>query len=587
MKSVFVSGHQATEGLNMQIRIFLAIGSVFSIALIGCSPSIPFIGNDEDEVLTLLYWQAPTIPNAYLSAGSKDIDAAAITLEPLARYDPDGAIIPILAADVPSINNGGISGDLLSITWTLKEGLKWSDGSDMTADDVVFTWLYCTDPDTGCTSESAFDGINSVQAVDDLIVKITFDVPTPYPYNAFVGSSTPVISRLQFGECLNPDNSCDSQINSPLGTGPYRIVSFTTNEEVVYERNPHYRGDEPYFDRVVLKGGGDAITAAETVLANGNADYAWNLQIEPEELASLQLKGYGTVVSAFSSLVERIVLNQTNPDPSLGVDRSEYLDGQNPHPFLIYRPIQSAMSMAINRELISERLYGFAGQPTCNLITGPPNYVSTANDNCLDQDIEAAKKLLDENDVLDSDGDSIREFNGIPLSVVFQTSTNDVRQQTQEMIEEWWSQIGIDVQIIHHDAGLFFGGDPVDDAQYTYRRFFADVQMYANGPAIDPQNHLSDLICKHIPTRDDNWSLGNISRGCNPSYDELFDELTETPIGANRAELVKQLNDIYVNSYFEIPLVNRGLVSAHSNTLKGVKMNAWDSELWNIAEWYR
>ena len=186
------------------------------------------------------------------------------------------------------------------------------------------------------------------------------------------------------------------------------------------------------------------------------------------------------------------------------------------------------MSMAINRELISEQLYGFAGQPTCNLITGPPNYVSTANDNCLDQDIEAANKLLDENDVLDSDGDGVREFNGIPLSVVFQTSTNDVRQQTQEMIQEWWSQIGIDVQIIHHDAGLFFGGDPVDDAQYTYRRFFADVQMYANGPAIDPQNYLSGLICKHIPTRDDNWSSGNISRGCNPDYDELFDQLTET-----------------------------------------------------------
>ena len=571
----------------MQIRIFLAIGSVLSIAVIGCSPSIPFIGNDEDEVLTLLYWQAPTVPNAYLSAGSKDIDAAAITLEPLARYDPDGAIVPILAVDVPSIDNGGISGDLLSITWTLKEGLKWSDGSDMTADDVVFTWIYCTDPDTGCTSESAFDGIDNVEAVDDLTVKITFDVPTPYPYNAFVGSSTPIISRLQFGECLDPDNSCGSQINSPIGTGPYRIVSFTTNEEVVYERNPHYRGDEPYFDRVVLKGGGDAITAAETVLANDNADYAWNLQIKPEELASLQLKGYGTVVSAFSSLVERIVLNQTNPDPSLGVGRSEYLDGQNPHPFLTHRPIQSAMSMAINRELISEQLYGFAGQPTCNLITGPPNYVSTANDNCLDQDIEAGNKLLDENGVLDSDGDGVREFNGIPLSVVFQTSTNDVRQQTQEMIEEWWSQIGIDVQIIHHDAGLFFGGDPVDDAQYTYRRFFADIQMYANGPAIDPQNYLSDLICKHIPMRDDNWSSGNISRGCNPSYDELFDKLTETPIGANRAELVKRLNDIYVNSYFEIPLVNRGLVSAHANTLKGVKMNAWDSELWNIAEWYR
>ena len=51
-----------------------------------------------------------------------------------------------------------------------------------------------------------------------------------------------------------------------MGTGPYRIVEFTPNEQAVYERNPHYRGEEPYFDRVVLKGGGDAITAARAVL---------------------------------------------------------------------------------------------------------------------------------------------------------------------------------------------------------------------------------------------------------------------------------------------------------------------------------
>ena len=86
--------------------------------------------------------------------------------------------------------------------------------------------------------------------------------------------------------------------------------------------------------------------------------------------------------------------------PALGDDRSEYLDGQNPHPFLTFTPIPQAMSMSIDRGLISEQLYGFAGEPTCNVIAGPPNYVSTANDRCLTQDIEGADRLLDDNGVL-------------------------------------------------------------------------------------------------------------------------------------------------------------------------------------------
>ena len=123
-------------------------------------------------------------------------------MEPLAKYDPDGNLVPALAAQISTIENGGFSQDLMSITWKLKEGLKWSDGSDMTAEDVVFTWLYCVDEDTGCTAESSFDGIASVLALDNLTVQIAFDAPTPYPYRAFVGAGTPIISRAQFADCI-------------------------------------------------------------------------------------------------------------------------------------------------------------------------------------------------------------------------------------------------------------------------------------------------------------------------------------------------------------------------------------------------
>ena len=571
----------------MRTYLRLSLGLLCLLTLAACGAF--GIGSSQDEeVLAIHYWQAPSILNPYLSGGIKDTDAAAVTLEPLANYAPDGNIVPVLAAEVPTAGNGGLAQDRMSITWKLKKGLKWSDGSEVTAEDVVFTWRYCTDEETGCTDVSSFDGVASVEAVDDLAVRITFEAPTSYPYQVLVGSATPIISSAQFADCIGAAAvNCVEQNNAPLGTGPYRVVDFVVDDRVSYERNPHYHGNEPYFDRVALTGGGSATEAARSALETGDVDYAWNMQVEPQVLNRMQEAGLGKVAVAFSSSVERIVVNQTNPDPALGDDRSEYLDGRNAHPFLAFKPIRQAMSMAIDRSHIAGELYGFTGKAACNLITGPPAYVSTANDDCLSQDIEEANRMLDDNGVLDSDGDGIREHNGAPLRITYQTSTNSIRQDTQALVKDWWRQIGIDTRLIDHDASSFFGGDPVDDKETSLRRFFADVQMYTSGTGIDPQQSLSASLCKHIPTRDDNWSLANIARSCNPEYDELYAQLEQTGIGPERVALMKRLSDLYVQDYYEIPLVNRGSVSAHLNTLKGVRINGWDSDMWNIADWRR
>jgi len=531
----------------------------------------------DEKVLNILYWQASSLPGPYLSGGTKDQDSGAITLEPLANYNSDGEMIPKLATEIPSVENGGVSEDLMSITWTLKEGVKWSDGSDFTAADVVFTWEYCTDEATGCTSIAAFDGITSVEAVDDLTVLITFENPTPYP---------PIIQMEQFKDCVGAAaQACSDENLAPHGTGPYTVVDFKVNDVVVYERNENYHGDTPYFDRVVFKGGGDATSAARAVLETAEADYAWNLQVEPEILAPMEEAGNGVIVAAFAGNVERVLVNQTNPDADLGDDRSEYLDGENPHPFLVGTVIPQAMSMAIDRNIVAGKLYGFAGQATCNVIPGPTNYVSTANDDCLTQDIEGAIALLDENDIVDSDDDGIREYDGMPLVVRYQTSTNSVRQKTQALLKQWWGELGIETELLNHDAGVFFGGDP--NSPDTYQKFYTDLEMYTTGPSIDPQQHLTDWQCEFMPNKANAWGGGNIFRGCSEEYDALFADLTQTPVGPDRDEIVKQLNDINVQSYFQIPLVHRGSVSAHLNTLQGVQMNGWDSEMWNVGEWSR
>ena len=546
----------------------------------------------DDKVLTILYWQAASLPGPYLSGGTKDQDAGAITLEPLANYAPDGNLVPKLALEIPTRANGGVvdnageAGDATAITWTLKPGVKWSDGSDLTADDVVFTWEYCTHADTGCTAIDLFDGVTNVEVVDDQTVKVTFAGFTPYPYLAFVTGQGPIIQKAQFADCVGgAAQGCNEQNTMPHGTGPYRLVDFKVNDVAVYERNPYYHGETPYFERVIFKGGGDAAAAARAVLETREADYAWNLQVEPQVLNEMESKGGGEIINSFGGLVERILVNQTNPDPALGDDRSAFKDGSNPHPFLVGTPIPKAMSMAIDRNIIAETLYGFGGKATCNVIPGPSFYVSTANDDCLVQDIEGANALLDDAGIVDSDGDGVREYNGMPLSVRYQTSTNTVRQKTQALVKQWWGQIGIETELLNHDASVFFGGDP--NSPDTYQKFFTDVQMYTTAPTIDPQVHLGQWQCQYIPTPDNAWGGGNIARNCNSAYDELFAELVATPAGPERQRIVKALNDMMVQNHVLIPLVHRGYVSAKTLSLENIQINGWDTEMWNIHEWAR
>lgn len=539
-----------------------------------------------EEVLTILYWQAPTLPFPYQASGSKDRDAGAIVLESLAVIDPDGNVVPKLAAEIPSIENGGISEDGLTMTWRLRENLTWSDGSNLTADDVVFTWVYCTTEEIACLAEHTFRDFESVEAIGPREVAFTLAQKARDPVLLLAGTDIPIISKAQFEECLAAATpNCDEQYRVPIGSGPYRIVEFEPNDRAVFERNPQYWGGRPHFDQVVLIGGGDAESNAQAVLVEGTADYAWNLQVTPDQLDTWEAVGIGEIVTGFASNVERIVLNQTNPHTENEDHRSEYLDGNNPHPFLTFAPVRKAMSMAIDRQRIVDDLYGSAGIATCNLVTAPARFVSDKNDGCLVQDIEGAKALLDENGIVDTDSDGVREYNSVPLSITYQTTANAVREGTFALIQGWWAEIGIESKLLTHDASIFFGGNPVDTPQ-SYRRFLADVQMYTTGPSVDPTSYLSTYQCEHMQSSENMWAEENVGRVCSKTYDWIFSQL-ENAAEPEREAILKSLNDAIVRSAYEIPLVRRGFVSAKANELLGVRMNAWDSELWNIAEWHR
>jgi len=548
------------------------------------------VAPQDGDTLNILYWQAVSSMNFYLAGGTKEIDASSLTLEPLARYNENGELIPWLVEEIPTVENGGVSEDLTQITWKIKPGILWSDGTPFTSADPIFTWQYCTDEATGCSYLEKYADIASIEAVDDLTLTITFNVPKPFPYNAFVGQESSILQKAQFEGCIGEAaQGCTEQNFNPIGTGPYVVEEFRANDVITFTANTNYREEgKPYFQRVVFKGGGDAESAARAVLETGEADYAWNLQIAPAILNQMAAANMGAVLVAYGTSVERIHINQTNPDPALGEDTRSVLleDGSNTHPFLTDPVVWKAMSMAIDRGLIATQLYGSAGQPTCNILPAPPAYASTNNDACLTQDIAGAIAMLDEAGITDSDGDGIREYNGIPMRILYQTSTNAVRQSTQALVKQWWSEIGIEAELKNIDAAVYFGSDPASPD--TYGKFYADVEMLTNNFAgTDPESYMAQWACSAASGPDNNWLGSNISRWCNSDYDALIGEMAQTSGIEARAAIAIQMNDLIVQNGGAIPLVHRGDVSAASNTLEGVLMNTWDAEPWNIADWSR
>ncbi|MEM7670775.1 MAG: ABC transporter substrate-binding protein, partial [Pseudomonadota bacterium] len=218
----------------MQTRRLL-MGTIAAGAMLA-GPALAERGADGQ--LNIIYWQAPSIQNPYLSGGTKDIESSSLVLEPLANYDPAGNMLTTLAAEIPSLENGGISDDLKSITWKLKDGVVWSDGTPFTAADVVFSGEYCMHPEGGCNAASKFNDVENIEAIDDLTVKITFSVAKPFPYGPFVGGESPIIQKAQFENCMGAKApECTEENFGPHGTGPYTVTEFKANDVVTYAMN--------------------------------------------------------------------------------------------------------------------------------------------------------------------------------------------------------------------------------------------------------------------------------------------------------------------------------------------------------------
>ncbi|MFN3336317.1 MAG: peptide ABC transporter substrate-binding protein [Thermomicrobium sp.] len=537
----------------------------------------------EGGLVKLLWWQAPTILNPHLAQGTKDFDASRIVMEPLADVNDAGELVPILAEEIPSVENGGVAKDAKSVTWKLKRNVKWSDGTPFTSKDVKFTYEYVINEATTATTVGNYQVIESVETPDDYTVVIKFKNPNPAWMNVFVGPYGMILPEHVLRDYVG-EKARNAPFNlNPIGTGPYKVKEFRPGDVVVYEINEHYREpDKPYFAQVEMKGGGDATTAARAVLQTGEVDYAWNLQVEATVLDQLEKAGVGVVEVIEGVIVERILINMTDPRKEVDGERSKL---GVPHPWQSDLRVRQAYALACQRDVIANTLYGRAGKATSNILVAPERFVS--KNTSWKFDLNEAAKLLDEAGWTKGP-DGVRQKDGVRMEIVYQTSINPVRQKTQEIIKNAFEQLGIKVELKSIDASVFFSSDPGNPD--TYAHFYTDIEMFTNGPASTyPLDYMISWYGKedNIAQKANNWSGNNIERWQNEEYDKLFEQAQTELDPKKQEELFIKMNDLVVNNVVVIPLVHRNSVSGRKKNLTGLELSRWTDETWNIANWRR
>ena len=531
--------------------------------------------------LRILWWQAPTLLNPHFATGTKDQDASRIFYEPLCSYDPDGNLVPILAAEVPSVQRQTLAKDGTWVIWRLKRGVTWHDGKPFTADDVVFNWEFATDTATAAVTSGSYTGVERAEKLDPYSVKLVFSTPQPFWFDASCGSRGMIIPKHLF-EAYKGAKSREAPGNvKPVGTGPYKFVEFKPGDVVRAETYQGYHvPNRPFFDTVEMKGGGDATSAARAVLQTGEYDYAWNLQVEDDILRRLEQGGKGRVEIWATGNPEHIQLNQTDPFKDVDGERSSL---KTTHPFLTDPAVRQALNLLVGRGAVQEQIYGRGGKTSANFLNSPSRFYS--KNTRWEFNVDKA------NQVLDAGGwkrgaDGIREKGGVRLKMLFQTSINAPRQKTQQIVKQAAAKAGIDMELKSVVASVFFASDPGNPD--TYPHFYADLQMYnTTMGAPDPGYFMNQFTSWEAASKENKWQGRNITRWRNEEYDRIFKAAEAEMDPVKRAALFIKMNDLVIQNVLVIPVVWRNGVSAAATRLQGLELSGWDSQLWRLSHWYR
>jgi peptide/nickel transport system substrate-binding protein len=455
----------------------------------------------------------------------------------------------------------------------------WHDGAPFTADDVLFTWEFATDPATAATSRGFYENIRRLDKLDDHTIKVVFTEPTPLW--ASPGQWNSILPKYLFASYTGA-HAREAPYNlKPVGTGPYTLVDFKPGDVARYDINPHYHvPNHPFFDTVELKGGGDATSAARAVIQTGAFDFTRNLALDKDVMERLAHQGHkGAFHMVPSMLVTRLDLNRTDPRTEVEGERSSV---KVPHPLFSDLRVRQAFALAVDRRSITEQLFGATAHATSNILNLPQPFQSP--NTRWEFNLDKAAQLLEQAS-WKRGNDGVRIKDGRRMRVLFQAPTNLAQQKMQAIVKKPLERLGIEVELKAIPGTASSSSDPANpDTRY---HFYADMQMYGGSPIIDPQGLMRQYVSWEIAQKANRWTGRNVVRWANAEYDQLWQQAKTELDPAKRAALFIRMNDLVIEDVVVIPVVWRHNVAAVSHSLRGLALGPWDWNLWNLASWYR
>jgi len=576
------TGDRPDQGEDTMRRLFIGLAAI-GLVIAACAQSpAPGAGTSPAPSATpaatasptrggtaiVAIWQFPSTLAAHYANQTVTSIVNNGVIQGLAETNNNGDYIPTLAKSVPTIANGGAKvtadGKKLDVTWELKPGIKWSDGTPLTSADIKYTWeIWMKDPKVN--NRTGFSEIESIDLPNDLTAVVHYkSIYAPYPLNFEALMPKALLEK-------EADISKTEYVRRPLGTGPFKVTEFKTDESITLEKNTNYRdANKPYLDKIIFK----SVPSSQVGLAQlkaGEVHAMWNLteaqtpDVEKTQGLALQVVPGPTV--------ERIEMNTAA--------NKEFTDPNSTHPVLGDIAVRKALLYATpKQQLVDKLLFGKAKPGASPVSQGWAAYREPQES----YDPAKANAALDKAGwVKGSDG--IRSKGGVRASLTYATTTGDqLRERVQQVLVDEWKAIGVEVKIQNQPSSVILSGSCTGKDPRKLGTF--DLLMYASTPSIDPHSTiLPRYHSKQIPTQAD-CSGQNYTRFKNADVDKAIDEAGGTLDLEKRktayAKVMKALNDAYVIIW----MYDRANIDARVTGLQGLQGNVWRRFTWNVQDWW-
>lgn len=491
--------------------------------------------------------QEPNTLNPLLSDLLATAEVSSLIFSGLLVTNDKGEWLPDLALEVPTLQNGGVSQDGLTVRYKLRPGVTWHDGKAFTAEDVKFTWQTIMNPKVSVISRDGYNKIAAIDTPDSHTVIVRF--------KEYYAPHLTLFTSILPKHILEFEDINKSSFNrAPIGTGPFKLKEWRLAEAVVLEANTAYYRGKPNLDTILYKVIPDN-NILLTQLKAGALDIVTNIPFSQID----QVKSIGgmQVVNTPNMIWEHFDFN---------LDNTLFQDIK----------VRQAIALGIDKQALIVNVLKKSASPA----VGDQSPLSWGYNPAAQQVVRntgAARDLLYQAGWKEgTDGVFAKDGRKLAFSLSVPTGTK-TREVVAQAIANQLKEVGIQVDVKMVDGKVFFGD------LLKNRRF--ETAMYAWVAGVDP-NNFNLWNSKSIPSVKNQYEGQNYPGWRNAEIDSLTDQGIHTADIEKRKQIYFRIQDLILQECPIIPLYFRNNIDVVKNTVANYHANPTPSgSLWNAWQW--